>query len=124
MALRQQRVDVDARAFVRGFNTTLADMERRAEAAVNDAGEILARGSQANVPIEMGDLKASLSTKTGRTRQTTSRKTGITRGNNYFFEVRYSDKAAWFQELGTKEHPPQPFVRPARQAAARRLGRL
>lgn len=124
MALRQQRVDIDASAFLVGLRSSVEDIVRRGEQAVDSAGQIMARQSQSLVPVEFGDLKDSMATKSGRTRTTTSKKTGIVRGNNYFFEVRYSDKAAWFQELGTIEHTATPFLRPARQSAAQRLRAL
>lgn len=123
MAMRQTRVDLDARAFVKGLSSATDDIVRRVERHIEGVGTRMARNSQVNVPVEMGDLRASMQTKTGRTRFTTSTKTGKSRGGNFYFEVRYTDKAAWFQELGTSEHLPQPFLRPARRRAAVELKR-
>lgn len=123
MAMRQTRVDLDARAFVKGLRSSTEDIIRRTERHVETVGGRMARNAQARVPVEMGDLKASMRSSSGRTRQTTSSKTGLTRGGNFFFEVRFTDKAAWFQELGTDNHTAQPYVRPARARAAKELAR-
>lgn len=123
MTFRQTRVDLDARAFVKGLSSAVEDIVRRAEGHVERVGAGMARDAQARVPVDMGKLRASQSVSTGRTRLTRSSKTGRSRGGNFFFQVRYRDPAAWPQELGTSKHKAQPFMRPARARAAERLGR-
>jgi HK97 gp10 family phage protein len=115
---RQQRVEVNASHFVRGFIDATPQVERRAEEFVTGVGEFMARQARHNVPVDQGDLKASMKTKVARTRLS---RTG--RGGNFYFEVRFTDDAALPQEFGTSEAPAQPFLRPARRQAAQRLHR-
>jgi HK97 gp10 family phage protein len=116
---RQQRVEVNASHFVRGFIDATPQVERRAEEFVTGVGEFMARQARHNVPVDQGDLRESMETKTSRTRL--SAKTG--RGGNFYFEVRFTDDAALPQEFGTSEADAQPFLRPARRQAAQRLNR-
>lgn len=83
-----------------------------------ERAEPIAEAARAGVPIDEGHLKESINVSTRLTRRQRGRHRKPHRDDVEVFIGPGTNPAGHLQEFGTRDHPAQPFMRPAWDAEA------